>query len=145
MTAPAAGRSSPVVEDEMLHRPKSWPTSLTVGHAREVLADDHLHAILVVDGAVLRGVIVEGDVPDDVEDDQPALVHARLDGRTVRVGTTLDEARELLEQSRSRRLAVVDAAGLLVGLLCLKRHGRGFCSDAGVEARRASRASERPA
>ncbi len=144
MTAPAAGRSSPVVEDEMLHRPKSWSTSLTVGDAREVLADDHLHAILVVDGAVLRGVIVEGDVPDDAEDDQHALVHARLDGRTVRVGATLDEARELLEQSRSRRLAVVDAAGLLVGLLCLKRHGRGFCSDAGVEARRASRASERP-
>ena len=144
MTAPATGRSSPLVEDEMLRRPKSWPTSLTVGDAREVLGDDHLHAILVVDGAVLRGVIVEGDVPDDVEDDQHALVHARLDGRTVRVGATLDEARELLEQSRSRRLAVVDDAGLLVGLLCLKRHGRGFCSDAGVEARRASRASERP-
>ncbi len=144
MTA-AAGHPSPVVEDAMLHRPKSWPTSLTVGDAREVLSDDHLHAILVVDGAVLRGVIVEGDVPAEAEDDQPALVHARLEGRTVRTGTGLDAAQALLEQSRSRRLAVVDAAGALVGLLCLKRHGRGFCSDAGVEARRASRATGRPA
>ncbi|MCX6407152.1 MAG: CBS domain-containing protein [Propionibacteriales bacterium] len=144
MTASPADRRTSVVEDAMLHEPKSWPTSLTVGDAREVLGDDHLHAILVVDGAVLRGVVVEGDVPDDATDDQPALAYAQLAGRTVRAGTGLDEAHELLERSRSRRLAVVDDAGVLVGLLCLKRHGRGFCSDAGVAARRASRTTGQP-
>jgi hypothetical protein len=35
-----------------------------------------------------------------------------------------------------RRLAVVDGQGSLLGLLCLKRHLGGFCSDADVAARR---------
>jgi hypothetical protein len=34
-----------------------------------------------------------------------------------------------------RRRAVVDDEGRLLGLLCLKASGRGFCADADVAAR----------
>lgn len=37
--------------------------------------------------------------------------------------------------ARSRRLAVIDDHGMLLGLLCLKRTGLGFCSDTDVQAR----------
>jgi hypothetical protein len=39
----------------------------------------------------------------------------------------------------TRRLAVVDGTGRLVGLLCLKRTLDGFCSDADVRARAVER------
>ena len=38
-----------------------------------------------------------------------------------------------------RRVAVVDDRGLLVGLVCLKRHGNGFCSIEDIERRRGCR------
>ncbi|MGW1564687.1 hypothetical protein ACWCQ1_51030 [Streptomyces sp. NPDC002144] len=34
-----------------------------------------------------------------------------------------------------RRLAVTDGCGRLLGLLCLKRSGNGYCSDEGIRAR----------
>jgi hypothetical protein len=40
-----------------------------------------------------------------------------------------------------RRLAVVDDAGVLAGLLCLKRKLTGFCTDADVGARVTERAA----
>jgi len=44
-----------------------------------------------------------------------------------------------MSRTGRRRLAVVDDGGVLVGLLCLKRTGRGFCSDLDVASRAASR------
>jgi hypothetical protein len=43
-------------------------------------------------------------------------------------------------RSGRRRIAVVEPDGTLVGLLCLKQSGSGFCTDAGVAAMRRSRA-----
>lgn len=40
-----------------------------------------------------------------------------------------------------RRRAVIDDRGLLLGLLCLKHTGLGFCSDADVRARADERRS----
>lgn len=74
------------------------------------------------------------DVADVLTDDHVHLV-LLTDGPLL-VGTLDrdDLARGL------RRLAVVDEAGRLEGLLCLKRTATGFCSDRDV----ASRARERP-
>jgi hypothetical protein len=43
-----------------------------------------------------------------------------------------------VEQGR-RRLAVTDEAGRLLGLLCLKKDGTGYCSDDGIRERAAER------
>ena len=40
------------------------------------------------------------------------------------------DARLALLENGIRRAAVVDDGGRLLGLLCLKRHGNGFCTDA---------------
>ena len=44
-----------------------------------------------------------------------------------------------MSATSSRRLAVVDDDHRLLGLLCLKRSGSGFCSDDDVISRRRAR------
>ena len=59
----------------------------------------------------------------------------RLTGRAAAAGADLRTVGASMRASRRRRVAVVDDAGRLVGLLCLKRDFSGFCSDADVLAR----------
>jgi hypothetical protein len=67
----------------------------------------------------------------------PAGELGTLGGRTVGPSDLLATAWGALVREGRRRLAVVDDSGRLLGLLCLKRDGRGFCSDEGVRARAA--------
>jgi len=55
-----------------------------------------------------------------------------LAGRTVGPHAELDTTRQWMRSRQRRRLAVVDDDARLLGLLCLKRSGQGFCTDAGV-------------
>jgi hypothetical protein len=69
-----------------------------------------------------------------------------LDADLAHVAALADVHALLLHTGR-RRLAVVDGAGRLLGLLCLTRRRTGYCSDAGVAERARSRrcAPEAPA
>ena len=64
-----------------------------------------------------------------------ALSIAKLEGRTIAPGATLSDARKAMKRDRRRRLAVTNTEGRLLGLLCLKASGLGFCSDADVTSR----------
>lgn len=132
----------------MVTHPKSLPVDATVGEVLDVFDDDHVHMVLLVEGAILRGTLERQDFPADLWSasardrrrmDRPALILASLSGRTVSPTMPVLAARELLLARRSRRSAVVDERGALVGLLCLKRRLTGFCSDADVAARAAER------
>lgn len=127
---------APAVADVMVTRPPTFGRDTPVARVRQFFDDDHVHAALVVDGDRLLTVIVRDDLPgaEGVAADRGALegriVAPRADAETVRIAM-LDEG--------IRRLAVVDDARRLLGLLCLKRSGRGFCSDDDVAARAADR------
>jgi hypothetical protein len=41
-----------------------------------------------------------------------------------------------MTQTAQRRAAVVDDSGRLLGLLCMKKTGTGFCSDQDIRQRR---------
>ena len=58
--------------------------------------------------------------------------------RVVSPGANLATVTQAMVALELRRLAVVDDHGQLVGLLCRKGSGRGFCSDDGVAARAAA-------
>ncbi|MCF7551033.1 CBS domain-containing protein [Pseudonocardia sp. WMMC193] len=130
---PARGEPVPVAA-AMLHAPKTCGPATTVGQARAAFADDHVHALLVVEDGTLLAVVERADLPG-----RPAGAPVRhiggLAGRTVRPDADLFAVRDALRAAGRRRLAVVDGCGRLLGLLCLKRSGAGFCSDAGVRAR----------
>ncbi|MBN9748143.1 hypothetical protein DMP23_44855 [Amycolatopsis sp. A1MSW2902] len=130
-------RGASTVGEAMLRAPKVLDVSATVDEVRALFADDHVHAALVVSGGTLLSVVERPDL-DGQPDALPAYRAGQLTGRVV--APEADLYATWLGMSR-RRLAVVDASGRLLGLLCLKRSGRGFCSDADVAARAQDRES----
>lgn len=118
----------------MLPCPKVCPVDTSVAQARALLADDHVHALLIVDAGVLRAVVERPDLAGAPPGD-PARAYGRLPGRVVGAQDDLAATWRAMVADGRRRLAVVDPDGRLLGLLCLKRSGRGFCSEDDVEAR----------
>ena len=132
-----SGRS---VDSVMLRAPRTLPDDATLGEARAALTDDHVHLVLLLDGDVLTGTLGRRDVKGPEPDDAPALASATLRDRTVGGTTDAVEVHRAMVQQGVRRLAVVGEGGRLLGLLCLKRSGTGFCSDQDVRDRSCGRA-----
>ncbi|MCL8249773.1 MULTISPECIES: hypothetical protein [Aeromicrobium] len=131
-------RCPTTVADAMVRHPVVHPASLTVADARVALADPHRHLLLIVSGRRLLGTVARDDLPDAADDTAPALTRARLVGRLVLPHQALAPLHDAMARAGERRRAVVDEHGLLLGLLCLKSSASGFCTDAGIAARRAS-------
>ncbi|GAB2862849.1 hypothetical protein GCM10022221_73480 [Actinocorallia aurea] len=125
------------VADAMLLSPKVHGPDTTVADAAEALANDHVHAVLIVDGGVLLAVVERGDLT--ARPDLPARLAGRLGERVARPCDGLEAVRRAMAEAGRRRVAVAAEDGTLLGLLCLKRTGLGFCTDEGVEARAAER------
>jgi predicted transcriptional regulator len=120
----------------MATRPTVHSPWTTVGELREFFADEHVHMALLVDAGTLLGTIERADLAAHLGDRTPALEVAVLDGRTVQPEDRLADALAAMRSAARRRLAVVTPGSEVLGLLCLKASGRGFCSDADVAARR---------
>jgi CBS domain-containing protein len=120
-----------MVTQPAVHRPTA-----TVAELRAFFDDDHVHMALIVDNGILVGVIARRDLTTATTDDATAREIATLDGCTIRPDAPLIDARARMTHDGRRRLAVTPDESALVGLLCLKASGRGFCSDEGVAARR---------
>lgn len=128
------------VGDAMLRAPRTHPSSLTVAQARGAFgASAKTHMILLVRDGVLLGTLTLGDLAVDAGGEALALSLGSLDGRTVPPDASLARTHRMMRERGIRRLAVVDGAGRLLGLLCLKHSLRGFCTDEGVAAMRAAR------
>lgn len=124
------------VREAMIHRPKTLPATASLAQARQALADGHVHLLLLVEGERLVGTIDRDDLADVLDDGAvPAATYAVLTGRTTGPDADAEALRHDLRDAQARRLAVVEEDGRLLGLLCLKRTGAGFCSDADVAAR----------
>lgn len=124
--------------DLALRSPKVLPATATVAEVRAFYADsDHVHLALLVDATgVLVSAVSAVDLSPELPGEVPAVMVGRLTGRTVHA--TVDETgvSDMLQRGGMRRLAVVDDDGRLLGLICRKRSGRGYCTDAGVRQRR---------
>lgn len=125
------------VADVMVRDPKTLSAAATVQDAVMALQDDHVHLVLVIDADRLVGTMGRTDVPDrPVAVGARAIDFATLVGRTVRPDAAARDAMAHMRITSIRRLAVVDGDDRLLGLLCLKRTGRGFCSNDDVASRR---------
>ncbi len=136
MEGPCRGSATrgTTVAHALLAHPRTSPPETTVAQARAFFADDHVHALLVVDGGQLLAVVERADLVGAAATD-PVRPLGSLAGRTVHPDADLAGTHRRLVAEGRRRSAVVDADGALLGLLCLKRDGRGFCSDDDVRAR----------
>ena len=125
-----------------LRTPKVHGPDVSVGAARAFFTDGHVHALLLVEDGVLVAVVERDDLVG-VPDGARARTVGTLAGRVAGPADDLEATRQAMAAREQRRLAVVDERGVLLGLLCLKRHGRGFCSADDVAAREADRARTR--
>jgi len=123
------------VGDSMVTIPVTHDGTSTAAQLRRFFADDHVHLALVVDARGRLLTTVERADLAGVADGVPARRVGTLSGRTVGPAEPLASATARLRRAHRRRLAVVDHEGRLLGLLCLKRDGSGYCCDSGVRAR----------
>lgn len=125
-----------VVAEVTLHRVKVLPADATPADVERFFASDHVHLAVVVDD---RRRVVSAITRDELRPTGRAAELGTLDGRCVPPDAPLEAVHSQMLANGLRRLVVVDDAGRLVGLLCLKRHRRGFCSDDDVRCREADR------
>ena len=131
------------VADVMVRHPKLCHEDSTVGDVRQLFADDHVHAVLIMSGTRLLTVIDRADLGPEAADSAPAARLGRLSGRVIAPTAPADTALQQMIAASRRRLAVVGPDGTLLGLLCLKRSGTGFCSDENVRQRQREHLQQR--
>jgi CBS domain-containing protein len=131
------------VADVMVRRPKLCAEDSTAGDVRRLFADDHVHAILVVSGTRLLTVIDRADLRPETPDASPAMRLGCLTGRVIAPTAPADATLQQMITASRRRLAVAGEDWTLLGLLCLKRSGTGFCSDEDVRERQRDRLQQR--
>lgn len=124
------------VADVMVRSPKLNGPGTRLEEIRALFEDDHVHMALIVaiDGRLVT-TIERADLAAALPGSTPANELGTLVGRTAQPADPLDAATAALLRERRRRLAVVDDSGLLLGLLCLKEDGTGYCSDEGIRER----------
>ena len=123
------------VADAMITIPKTLGVEISLGDARQAMADPHVHMLLLTRDGILHGTLVREDLRRELDPRRPAVTLATLAARTISPDRPLEEAANLMEGSMARRLAVTDRAGRLLGLLCLNRTRQRYCTDADVVAR----------
>jgi len=109
-------------ENGMILDPITISPHDSVGDAREMMSKFSIGGIPVVDESEkLVGIVTNRDVRFELDGDTP--IHEMMTSEnlvTVPVGTTLDEAVEVLQEHKVEKLPVVDDEGYLKGLITFK-------------------------
>ena len=93
----------------MVTQPKTAPGTLSIAGAHAILADSHVHMVLLVEAGRLVGTLVRGDLPPTAAVTEPALPYAVLEGRLISPAADAEHTRLAMSRQGVRRLAVVDA------------------------------------
>jgi CBS domain-containing protein len=123
------------VREAMIHHPKTCSPNASLADLHNLFDDPHVHAALVVDPAGTLVSVVERVDLVNVGPTDPASSYGCLSERCINADASLQRTQQAMSAAGRRRLAVIDGGRRLVGLLCLKASGRGFCSDHDVRAR----------
>ena len=108
-------------ESGMIVDPVTLTIDKTIRDAKNVMNNYHISGLPVVKDGKLVGIITNRDIR--FEKDDNLSVRDRMTSKklvTVKKGTTLDEAKEVLQQHRIEKLLVVDDEGNLAGLITVK-------------------------
>jgi IMP dehydrogenase len=109
-------------ESGMIVEPVTLPPAALVSQALELMATYHISGVPITDeDDLLVGILTNRDLRFQKDASQPvsALMTAR-DLVTAPVGTTLEEAEQILSRHKIEKLPVVDADGRLKGLITVK-------------------------
>jgi IMP dehydrogenase len=109
-------------ESGMITEPVTVSPSATIAEAMDVMAHFHISGVPVTDDAGrLVGIITNRDLRFVEASDQPVSEAMTSEGLiTAPQGTTLDDAKVILGRHRIEKLPIVDANGVLSGLITVK-------------------------
>jgi IMP dehydrogenase len=108
-------------ESGMIVDPVTLPPSATVGEAHEIMARFHISGVPITEKERLVGILTNRDLR--FENDRSRKVNELMTRDqlvTAPVGTTLEQAREILAKHRIEKLPVVDGEMHLKGLITVK-------------------------
>ncbi|MDP6134109.1 MAG: IMP dehydrogenase [Candidatus Marinimicrobia bacterium] len=108
-------------ESGMILDPVTISSDKTIKEALDIMAHFHISGVPVVDEGKLVGILTNRDIRFETNLD--LLVSDRMTGNnliTVKKGTTLNEAKSVLQEHRIEKLLVVDDNGALCGLITVK-------------------------
>ncbi|HEU4881836.1 MAG TPA: IMP dehydrogenase [Longimicrobium sp.] len=109
-------------ESGMIAKPFTIGPRETLGDVLRLMERSAVSGIPVVDGGRLVGIITNRDLQFETDRSRP--VHEVMTPqdrlKTAPVGTSLDEAREILHRWRIEKLPIVDEDGVLQGLMTVK-------------------------
>lgn len=112
-------------ESGMILDPITLPPTATLAEAEEIMARFHISGLPVVDLKTNRlvGILTNRDTrftePEDMS--RPVTEFMTSENLIVaKIGTTLDQAKEILKQHRIEKLPLVDDEGHLQGLITVK-------------------------
>ncbi len=109
-------------ESGMIVEPVTLRSHDRVADALELMENYHISGVPIIDeGGKLVGILTNRDLRFESDTAQPISNLMTREGLvTVPVGTTLDEAREVLHRHKIEKLPVVDGHGYLKGLITVK-------------------------
>ncbi len=108
-------------ESGMILDPVTITSRKTIREALDIMAHFHISGVPVVNDGKLVGILTNRDIR--FETNLELLVSDRMTGKnliTVKKGTTLNEAKSVLQEHRIEKLLVVDDEGTLCGLITVK-------------------------
>lgn len=108
-------------ESGMIVNPVTLSADKTIRDAKDVMANYHISGLPVVEKGKLIGIITNRDIRFETNDS--LSIRDRMTAEkliTVPQGTTLDEAKKVLQEHRIEKLLVVDKKGNLAGLITVK-------------------------
>ena len=109
----------------MITAPVTLPPTATLADAEDVMSRWHISGVPITDaGGRIIGMLTNRDVRFCEAPDQRKLVSEFMTSEdrlvTAAIGTTLHEAKAILQKHRIEKLPLVDNAGLLKGLITVK-------------------------
>tara|TARA_B100001123_G_scaffold213438_1_gene240985 strand:- start:32 stop:1486 length:1455 start_codon:yes stop_codon:yes gene_type:complete len=108
-------------ESGMILDPVTINSGKTLNDALEIMSKYHISGVPVVDSGKLKGILTNRDIR--FETDLNLKVSDRMTNKklvTVKEGTTLEEAKEVLQKHRVEKLLVINNSGALTGLITVK-------------------------
>ena len=108
-------------ESGMIVNPVTLSSNKTIKDAKEVMGLYKISGLPVVENEKLIGIITNRDIRFETDESLPVKDRMTTEKLvTVPQGTTLDQAKKVLQEHRIEKLLVVDEEGNLAGLITVK-------------------------
>lgn len=108
-------------ESGMITDPITLSPDAPLSEARAVTERFHISGVPITENGKLVGILTNRDMRFESNADRPVLeLMTRENLVTVAVGTTLEQARDILHRHKIEKLPVVDDNGMLKGLITMK-------------------------